>query len=315
MLKMTIVGLGTVGTSVALALKAVTGDVEITVHEPDPVRLKRAQSLGAYDHAHWNLLQACGAAEIVLLDLPPEQMELTLSSLAGALPAGAVVIDTLADKAPAMALAARVAPELAFVGGHLVAPRLLPGAEPAADALQGALFYLVAPAGAAADSLERAANLAEAVGARPCFVDAAEHDAIVAATATLPLLGAAAMMRLLRGEPGWPDRAQGITGELAAQAVLLAEIDPTAAAQVLAANGEALARWLALYRAEIDRWQALLAAGDAEGLRAALAAAGEAAEELAGASGEPEPTPEGAMGGWRQFLLGRFGAMLGKRRA
>jgi prephenate dehydrogenase len=212
-----------------------------------------------------------------------------------------------------MALAARVAPELAFVGATWWR-RAAAGAEPAADALQGALFYLVAPAGAAADSLERAANLAEAVGARPCFVDAAEHDAIVAATATLPLLGAAAMMRLLRGEPGWPDRAQGHHRRIGRPAVpwprSIRRCRPGTRRQ-----WRALARWLALYRAEIDRWQALLAAGDAEGLRAALAAAGEAAEELAGASGEPEPAPEGAMGGWRQFLLGRFGAMLGKRRA
>ena len=253
MLKMALIGLGTVNVSVALALKAVTDEIEIIAHEPDPIRLKRAQTLGAFDRSHWNLPGACAEAEIVLLDLPMDQMELTLKSLDSALQPGAVVIDTLPLKAPVMALAAQVTPALPFIGGHLVAPRLLEGIEPSADALQGALFYLVAPPDAAAASLDRAATLAEAVGARPCFIEAAEHDAIMVATSMLPLLSAAALMRVQRREPGWTDRAQGVSGELAAQAALLAGIDTASVATMAAANGEALARWLGIYGAELVR--------------------------------------------------------------
>ncbi|MBC7316650.1 MAG: prephenate dehydrogenase/arogenate dehydrogenase family protein, partial [Chloroflexi bacterium] len=54
-MNITIVGLGTVGVSLGLALKAIAPDVTITGHDPDPERAKRAQDLGAVDKRHWNL--------------------------------------------------------------------------------------------------------------------------------------------------------------------------------------------------------------------------------------------------------------------
>ncbi|NLG29444.1 MAG: NAD(P)-binding domain-containing protein, partial [Chloroflexi bacterium] len=68
-MQITIVGLGLVGTSLALALKAASPETIITGHDPNGDNLKRAKDLKAIDKTHWNLISACDKAEVVLLDL------------------------------------------------------------------------------------------------------------------------------------------------------------------------------------------------------------------------------------------------------
>ncbi|MCD6520819.1 MAG: prephenate dehydrogenase/arogenate dehydrogenase family protein, partial [Anaerolineae bacterium] len=64
-MRLAIVGLGLVGTSVGLALKSLTQEIEIIGHDPEPSRLKRAKELGAIDKSHWNLPRSCEGADII----------------------------------------------------------------------------------------------------------------------------------------------------------------------------------------------------------------------------------------------------------
>jgi prephenate dehydrogenase len=134
---------------------------------------------------------------------------------------------------------------------------------------------------------------------------------VAAATAALPVVGAAALVTLLRREEGWPDRAQAVGGELATLAVLLAGVEP-AWADLAAANRAELLRWLALYSAELERWRALLAAGDDAALRAAVTAAADTAGEWTRGPRESEPARSPAID-WRGLLLGRFTHLFDKR--
>ena len=68
-MNLTLVGLGMVGASVGLALKAATSEIPIMGHDPEPRLVQRAKKLGAIDKSHWNLLAACEQADIILLDL------------------------------------------------------------------------------------------------------------------------------------------------------------------------------------------------------------------------------------------------------
>jgi len=50
--KITIVGLGVLGTSLGLGLKAATTDIPITGHDPDGDLVARAKKVGAIDGSH-----------------------------------------------------------------------------------------------------------------------------------------------------------------------------------------------------------------------------------------------------------------------
>ncbi len=306
-MKLTIVGLGLLGTSLGLALKAANPAIQITGHDPDPDLVKRAKKLGAIDKSHWNLLAACAEAELIVLDLPLDELAKTFGALKNDLRQGALLVDTASIKAPVLAWAQEILPQtVQYVGGHIVSPKLLWGwAEPTATLLQGATFYLVAPEGAAHWALDKAANLATAVGANPYFTDAAEHDGIAAASAQLPVLAALALANLSRRQAGWQERAKAVSGEwLGLGAMLLASAPGFA--QGALANRENVARWLELYLAELGRLRDLLAAADAQALAQEVAQAVQVGVSWLGGQEPPAPTAE-QVNTWRQFFLGSLG--------
>lgn len=307
-MRMTIVGLGVLGTSLGLALKAATAEIPVTGHDADAERVSRAKRLGAIDQSHWNLISACREADLIVLDLPFAEIEPTLIALRQDLKEGVVVLDTAPLKVPVLEVMRRVLPEgTAFVGGHVIAPALGLGTqEPSAELLRGAIFLLAVPKDAPAGAAERVADLATAVGATPHFVDALEHDGLVAATAQLPLVGALAMANLIEGAPGGQGHREFVGSELTALGAIIAG-EPIHPAETLSANREQLLPRLDALIGELQRVRGLLA-GDAQDL-AALVTAGRAA--AARWSGEGEPGDEmprlNTVSIWRDLLLGRLG--------
>lgn len=309
-MKITIVGLGVLGTSLGLGLKAATTDIPITGHDPDGDLVARAKKMGAIDGSHWNLIAACRDADLVVLDLPLGEIEPTLTALREDLQEGAVVLDTTPVKAPVMETARRtLGPDVSFIGGHVVAPALTLGApEPAAELVRGATFVLVVPETARAEAADVAANFCTAVGATPHFMEALEHDGLAAATEQLPLLMALAVANVLQRDEGRRDREEFIGGALAALGALLGG-DRVQPAEALLAIPEILVPWLDDALAELGEMRALLASGDAEAFSARYREGIEAARpwlpghEAEGGQGSKRPTA----GFWRDMLLGRFG--------
>lgn len=325
-MKIAVVGLGVIGTSMALALKAAlreSSEVEIVGHDPDGERVKRARSLGALDKSHWNLPASCENADLVLLDLSLEEMETTLAAIGDYLKEGCVVLDTSPLKHAALEMAGRLLPaHVAFVGGHPVSQALARSAEPAAALMQGAVFYLVVSESASRETLAMASNVVEAVGARLHFIDAAEHDGLMAASAQLPLVCALELFSALQATAGARERIQAVGSELAAMGSMLVPggLPAGASARALLANRENLLRWLDAYAAELAQVRVCVEAGDTPALERHLNAALETcATWLAGASAE-EPTSGAAepSSAWRSMFLGDGGASLrgalGRRR-
>jgi len=306
----TIVGLGVVGTSIGLALKAATSDIPVMGHDPDSQQVARAKRLGAIDKNHWNLISACEKADIILLDLPLDTVEKTLVALRHELRQGTVIIDTCPVKRPVMEWAARILPEtVQFVGGHVVLRRSSVGmTEPSAELLKDAVFYLVVPERTDARSLDVASNLALTVGATPHYVDALEHDGLVAAGCHLPLMAALGIVNIVRESPGWRDRA-GLVGEgLSALGTVVVNTPPATAEGVLA-NADNILHWLDAFTLELTRLRRLLCEGDHGKLDALLTEAREicVAWLPQGEARARTTTQEKKEGIWRSLFLGRLG--------
>lgn len=313
-MRLTIVGLGVVGTSLGLALREVSSEIAVTGHDPDPSRAEQARKLGAVHNTHWNLISACDDADLIIMDMAYEETEKTLVALGGALRQGAVVLDTGALKAPVMDLAAKhLPPGVEFIGGHPVSPALSLGhPEPSADLLKGVPFYLVVPQDASQRAVEMAVDLVTAVGAEPRFIGALEHDGLIAATAQLPFLATLAILTALEASPGQRDREGFLGGELLAQVFVLtgAQADQTAD---LIQNRDALLGWIDACLGRIEDIRGLLVNQDAEALKELQSTARKAAEALI--SGEEQE--HGTAGERENFIrtlwLGSLGRQRGSR--
>jgi prephenate dehydrogenase len=266
-LQVAIVGLGLIGTSAGLALHRFQEKVTVIGHDPDPGLASKAKRAGAVERAEWNLINSIANADRVILALPLNEIRQTLDAIKQDLRPGCVVIDTADVKAPVMQWAAEILPpEVHFVGGHpIVLSETLEADGARADLFEGKLFCLTPGTNTDATAVRLAADVAEAMGAKPYFLNAEEHDGLVAAVEHLPALMAGALLSLTSRSSGWKDMRKLAANQYFASTLLTAQTGQETVAGPLA-NREHVLYWLDAAIAELSSYRDQLASGATEEL-------------------------------------------------
>ena len=290
-LQVTIVGLGLVGGSIGLALKKAGADLprrggtdagrlEIVGHDKNPEAARSAHKNGCVDRTEWNLISACDGADLVIISTPPAGIQSTLTAIAAELKEGCVVTDTASLKVPVLNWARESLPATAhFVGGHPIpkrgygrgAPIAKPDAtiadsgawQPAADLFAGAVYCLTPASNTSPEALQRVSDLAEAVGAIPYYMDAAEHDGLIAAVEQLPLFMALALQDVVSASPAHREIAR-LSGVDFSHATWPLVGDHYALSEVCHSNAANIVRWLDSYLARLSSLRESLAQGSSD---------------------------------------------------
>jgi prephenate dehydrogenase len=268
--RITIVGLGQVGASIGLALRQAEAASIIVGHDRDREAANEAKSMGAVDRLHWNLISACEETDLVILALPLDGLEPTMEAIGPELRAGCVVIDTASLKGPVLDWAARHLPEqVHFVGTDPVLGKSWQGADnrqaARADLFQQGLFCIVPSPGADSDSVKLVTDLVSILGASPLFLDAAEHDGLLAAVDQLPGLLALALLETAIHQPTWRELRK-VAGPAFEVGTRLVASDPADRAGGYVANSENVLRWLDVLAAALDSVRQAVSDGDPEAL-------------------------------------------------
>ncbi len=278
-MRVAIIGLGLMGGSLGLALRAGGGSGRlarvVVGYDSAPGVAAQAVALGALDHACASLDEATRAADLLVIATPTLAAEAVLRALAGSLAPGAVVTDLCSVKAPLVALAERLGPAVArrFVGGHPMAGSERAGIEAAtADLYRGARWALTPTSATDADALARVRALVVALGATPLEIDAQAHDAAVAGVSHLPLAIAVALTGSLAEADDWPTLAALAAGGYR-DATRVAAGDPIMGRDMLLANRAAVLARIDAFSAALATLRDALARGDATEIEAALRAA------------------------------------------
>ena len=268
--RITIVGLGLIGTSIGLALRQ--ADVASAVIGHDRVKSAgdQAKRQGAVDRTHWNLISACDQADLVILAEPLGDIEETLEALGPELRPGCVVIDTASLKGPIMAWAAKYLPEnVHFIGGDPILSTVILGpwsAESArADLFQRGLFCLVPSPTADADAVKLATDLVAILGAKPLFPDTAEHDGLLAAVEHLPALLSLGMLDTVIHQPAWRELRK-VAGPSFDASTQMVTADSAASSELYMLNKDNILRWLDVLSASLGSIRELVEQEDAEAL-------------------------------------------------
>jgi prephenate dehydrogenase len=266
--RITIIGLGLIGGSLGLALKAakLTG-IEIVGYDKDTLTALDARRLRVVDKSELTLQRAVRDARLVIIATPIMAIRGVLEEIAGELLENCVVTDTASTKAIVMEWASQLLPAMvSFVGGHPMAGKETSGVQNAeAKLFAGKPYCLVPAADASEGALRVVTSIVQFIGARPLFIGAEEHDRYVAAVSHLPLILSTALFTLVRGSPAWPELA-ALAGSGFRDATRLASTDAELSHDICLTNREGVLHWLDRIVAELGRYRELLQQGQEEEL-------------------------------------------------
>jgi len=211
-IQITIIGLGQIGASIGLALKARGASVTIVGHDKDARSAKAAQDAGAVDTYKYNLPDSVREARIVILALPFAEVRQTLEVIGPDLQEGSLVLDTALSKGTIESWVKELIPQGRFYVGLFPAihPDLLHGIEygvkaARADLFEKGIMAITAPLGTPENVFKLTTDLISLLGSLPLLMDTAEADGLLGKIQILPQLAAAALLDATIDQPGWQE--------------------------------------------------------------------------------------------------------------
>ena len=267
-------GVGLIGGSFALGLKAAGAVKHVIGLGRNPANLRRARELGVVDETSDDPAAVAGA-DLVLVATPVGQMGAVLDAIAPHLGAGTVVTDGGSTKQDVVALAYKKLKGSAaqFVPGHPIAGAEYSGVEAArADLYRGRKVVLTPLPENSERSVRRVRAAWRTCGARLHTMQPAEHDRVFAAVSHLPHLLSYALVDQVARHPNGKQLFEYAAGGFR-DFTRIASSHPEMWRDICVANRRALLAELTCYQRELQEVKRLLAKGDAAGLEKIFARA------------------------------------------
>ena len=261
-----LIGLGAIGGSLARQAK-LAGVGTVVGWSPEPAERVAAVQQGALDDAPPRAADVARAADLLVLAAPPAANLAQLEALAPHLRSGALVTDVGSVKRAIVALAERLGLVARFAGSHPLAGTHRRGFEASrSDLFRGAVVYVTPCAGGESAAREIAHFWETVLGAHAVTLDAARHDAQLAATSHVPQVLASLLAHFLaqHAAPG------ASLGPGALDTTRLAASDPTLWTEILLMNRDEVLPALRALEEPLGAVERALEAGDGAALTAWL---------------------------------------------
>ena len=260
----TIIGLGLIGGSIGLALRQKErSEWEIVGYSHRQETVAKASSSGAIERGETNLKDAVRKADFIIIATPILTIKEIFSEIALHLPAGCIVTDTASTKVQVMKWAKEMLPPTVdFIGGHPMAGKETYGIQAAeAELFRGCTYCLTSSEKVTPKSIDTVMSMVKKLGATPFFIDAQEHDNLVARISHLPILLSAALVSLTTKNPSWSKMSK-----LAASGYYdltrLASGNPEVNAHICLSNQESIVDSIDKFSQELEMYRRMVARGD-----------------------------------------------------
>lgn len=215
MKRIAIGGVGLLGGSLGLRLRALPQPPQVIGFGRREESLKRAVERGAIDRYCLDAAKAVEGADVIVLAAPVMTIPEMMSSIANAVEGGAIVTDVGSTKSwIAMEAKRRLKPSTRFVGSHPMAGSEKSGIESADATLFEQAVVVVTPTEMSDEEAVLAVScLWESVGAVAVSIPPLMHDRMVASVSHLPHIVASALVNTAalraRRDPATWDLAAG----------------------------------------------------------------------------------------------------------
>lgn len=187
--RVTIIGMGLIGSSLARAVKAQMPGVLLRVSDGSPDVCERVRELGLADEVCDQPATAVIDAELVVLAVPVGAMAGVLAEIAGDMAPGAVISDVGSVKESVLkAMTAAMPSHVHIVPGHPVAGTERSGPDAGFASLFDGRWCILTPEDVGSAATAQVAAFWERLGAKVEMMEAAHHDRVLAVTSHLPHL-------------------------------------------------------------------------------------------------------------------------------
>jgi prephenate dehydrogenase len=282
---LTVVGVGLIGGSVALAARRRGVAARVVGCGRQPDLLERAQGLGLLDAHTTSLPEAAAEADLVVLCTPVDRIAHDALTAAEHARPGTLLTDVGSTKAAIVAAVdGRLRDGVEFVGSHPLAGSEKRGPENARSDLFERRVTVVTPTPKTdSAAVDRICNFWEALGSRIVRLDPEVHDRALATTSHLPHLVAASLAGMLPEE--WrPLAASGFR-----DSTRVAAGDPDLWVAIFRHNRAAVLTALAALQMRLGDFEHALKTDDPAALHDLLAQAKKVRDALG--SGDPPRRP------------------------
>jgi len=266
--RVTVIGLGLIGSSILRAVRQHMPTVHLTAYDADPAVRARVVELNIADDVTDTPGASVIDADLVMLCVPVGAIGKAAESIAADLPADAVVSDVGGAKLSVLEAMRAALPDALIVPGHPVAGTEHSGPDAGfATLFHGRWCILTPDESAPAQAVERVKAFWERLGSQVEIMNARHHDLVLAVTSHVPHLIAYSIV-------GTASDLEGVTqGEVIKYSAggfrdftRIAASDPTMWRDVFLNNKEAVLEILQRLTEDVTALQRAIRWGDGDTL-------------------------------------------------
>ena len=263
-----VIGLGLLGGSVGLAVREFLPVAVTTGYDLDPACRARAATRGLVGTVCETAAEAVRNADLVVFCVPPGAMGDAARTIAGAVPAHAVISDVGSCKVAVAKALGEALPGMTVIPAHPVAGTENSGADAGFASLFRHRWCIVTPPSDADPALvAKVAAFWQALGANVEIMDAAHHDLVLAVTSHLPhliaytIVGTASDLEHVTQSEVIKYSAGGFR-----DFTRIAASDPTMWRDVFLSNKDAVLEMLQRFSEDLTALQRAIRVGDGDAL-------------------------------------------------
>jgi cyclohexadieny/prephenate dehydrogenase len=267
--RLTLIGLGLIGSSIARAARRVNAAASIAAGDADPKVRDRVRELGLVDHVAATLAESVRDADLVILCVPIGAYAAVADEIAPHLKSGAIVSDVGSVKSAVIAaLSPRLPKSARLVPAHPVAGTEHSGPDAGFETLFRRRWCVLTPAeGADPAAVRLVKEFWEVLGSNVELMSAAHHDLVLAITSHVPhliaynIVGTAADLEEVTSLEVMKFSAGGFR-----DFTRIAASDPTMWRDVFLYNKDAVLEVLGRFNEDLAALQRMIRWGEGDGL-------------------------------------------------
>jgi prephenate dehydrogenase len=267
--RLTIIGVGLIGGSLARALRD-KGEVgEIVGVGRGAANLQRAVELGVIDRYTHDPIEGVAGADLVFLAIPVCSIAAITARIAPALAPGCVVTDGGSVKGEIVtACEPLMTTGTYFVGGHPIAGTEKSGVDASFLTLyQGRRCIITPTPNTDQTALDKVVRMWEIAGSEVVLMDVAKHDRVLAAISHLPHMVAYALVNAVGDYDRFDESILKYTAGGFKDFTRIASSDPAMWRDIAMMNREGVLELMDFFSGYLAELRALVEKGDAQGLQ------------------------------------------------